>query len=210
MIPVHPWDQYLLGVKWKSTVYIDKVLSSKLRSAPKIFSAVVDTIQWILYNNGIQKGLHYLDDFILAAENLHLVERQKDFLLSMFGKLNIPIEESKLEGPLLCLTFLGIEVYIVSLQLRLPSDKLANLKDSLNDSIHSRSMSEKDLQKLTGLLLFATKVVHPGRPFLRRFYTMQEIGSHPNHFIRLNNVVVSLSRRVEWGVSSVGPRLTGT
>ena len=47
-------------------------------------------------------------------------------------------------------------------------------------------MSKKDLQKLTGLLLFATKVVHPGRPFLRKLYAMQEIGSHPNHFIRLN------------------------
>ena len=47
-------------------------------------------------------------------------------------------------------------------------------------------MSKKDLQKLTGLLLFATKVVHPGRPFLRKLYPMQEIGSHPNNFIRLH------------------------
>ena len=186
MVPVHPQDQHLLGVKWENTVYIDKVLPFGLRSTPKIFSAVVDGVQRILHNNGIQRGLHYLDDFILVAENLQLAERQKDILLSIFGKLNIPIEESKLEGPLPCLTFLGIEVDTVSLQLRLPSDKLANLKDSFNDSIHRRSMSKKDLQKLTGLLLFATKVVRPDRPFLRRLYAMQEIGSHPNHFIRLN------------------------
>ena len=104
----------------------------------------------------------------------------------MFGKLNIPIEGSKLEGPLPCLTFLGIEVDTVSLQLHLPSDKLANLKDSLSDSIQRRTMSKKNLQKLTGLLQFATKVVCYGRSFLRRLYAMQEICSHPNHFIRLN------------------------
>ena len=104
----------------------------------------------------------------------------------MFGKLNIPIEGSKLERPSPCLTFLGIEVDTVSLQLRLPSDKLANLKDSLNGSIQRRTMSKKDLQKLTGLLQFAKKVVRPGRPFLRRLHAMQEIGSHPNRFIRLN------------------------
>ena len=75
MVPVHPQDQHLLGVKWESTVYIDKVLPFGLRSAPKIFSAVVDTFQWILYNNGIQKRLHYLDDFILVAKNLDLAER---------------------------------------------------------------------------------------------------------------------------------------
>ena len=139
-----------------------------------------------MYNKGIQKGLHYSDDFILLAESLQLAERQKDILLSMFQKLNIPMEESKLEGPSTCLTFLGIEVDTVALQLHLPSDKLANLKDIMCDSIQRRTMSKKDLQKLTGLLQFATKVVQPGRPFLRRLYAMQEIGSHPNHFIRLN------------------------
>ena len=60
------------------------------------------------------------------------------------------MEESKLEGPSTCLTFLGIEVDTVALQLRLPSDKLANLKDILCDSIQRRTMSKKDLQKLTG------------------------------------------------------------
>ena len=30
------------------------------------------------------------------------------------------------------------------------------------------------------------KVIRPGRPFLRRLYAMQDIGSHPDHHIRLN------------------------
>ena len=47
-------------------------------------------------------------------------------------------------------------------------------------------MTKKDLQKLAGLLQLASKVVQPGHPFLHRLYAMQEIGSHPNHFIRLN------------------------
>ena len=107
MVPVHPEDQHLLGVQWQGSVYIDKVLPFGLRSAPKIFSAVADAVQWTLYDNGITNGLHYLDDFILEAENMHSA-------LSIFGKLNIPIEISKLEGPSSCLTFLGIEVDTVS------------------------------------------------------------------------------------------------
>ena len=58
----------------------------------------MDAVQWILYNNGIQKGFHYVDDFILVAKNLQSAERQKNITLSMFRKLYIPIEESKLEG----------------------------------------------------------------------------------------------------------------
>ena len=44
MVPVHPEDQYLLGVQWKGIVYIDQVLPFGLRSAPKIFSAIADAI----------------------------------------------------------------------------------------------------------------------------------------------------------------------
>ena len=79
-------------------------------------------------NNGFRKGLHYLDDIILVAKGLNLVERQKDILLSVFRKLNIPMEESKLEGPSPYLSSLGIEVDTASFQLHLPNDKLANLK----------------------------------------------------------------------------------
>ena len=38
------------------------------------------------------------------------------------------------------------------------------------------------------MLQFATKVVRPGRPFLRCLYAMQEIGKAPSHHIRLNTL----------------------
>ena len=55
MMPVHLQDQHLLGVQWESAMYIDKVLPFGLRSVPKIFSAVADTVQWILYNKASKK-----------------------------------------------------------------------------------------------------------------------------------------------------------
>ena len=138
MVPVHPQDQHLLGVQWKSADR--QSVAFGLRSALKIFSAVADAVQWILGNNGIRKRLHYLDDIILVAKSLNLAERKKDILLYVFRKLNIPMEESKLERPSPCLSSLGIEVDTASFKLHLPFDKLANLKISLNDSIQCRTM----------------------------------------------------------------------
>ena len=186
MVPVHPEDQYLLGVQWRKFIFIDKVLPFGLRSAPKIFSALADAIQWILHSKGIQNSLHYLDDFVLVTKDQSSATLQKELLVATFQSLGVPIEESKLEGPTTCLTFLGIEADTIALQLRLPQEKLANLRALLSSNVLRKSMTKKDLQKLVGLLQFATKVVRPGRPFLRRLYAMQEIGSHPNHFIRLN------------------------
>ena len=136
-------DQHLLGFNGK--MQIDKVLLFGLKLALMIFSAVADAVQWILGNNRIQKGLHYLDDIILVAKSLNLAERQKDILLSVFRKLNILMEESILEGRSPCLSSLGIEVDTASFQLHLPRDKLANLKISLSDSIQCRTMSKKKI-----------------------------------------------------------------
>ena len=42
---------------------------------------------------------------------------------------------------------------------------------------------------MVGLLQFATKVILPGRPFLCRLYSMQQIGSSPSHHTCLNTPV---------------------
>ena len=96
------------------------------------------------------------------------------------------METSKLEGPATCLTFLGIEFDTVSLQIRLPSQKLFNLKSELSQAVSRKCITKRNLQSLAGLLQYATKVIHPGRAFLHRLYALQSIGHSPFHRIRLN------------------------
>ena len=47
-IPVHPSDRAGLGMSWEGRVYIDSVLPFGLCSAPLLFSAVADALQWIM------------------------------------------------------------------------------------------------------------------------------------------------------------------
>jgi len=47
-IPVAPEDRCLLGMRWQGKVYVDKVLPFGLRSAPIIFTAVADALQFIM------------------------------------------------------------------------------------------------------------------------------------------------------------------
>ena len=166
MIPIHPQDQRLLGEQWRGEVFIDRMLPFGLRSAPKIFSAVADALQWILSVKGVTHSLHYLDDYIIVSNFIDKAVVQRDILTSTFESLGVTLEYSKLEGPSSCLTFMGIEVDTESLQLRLPSDKLSRLKSELSRCCHRRSISKWELQSLTGLLQFASKVICPGHPFI--------------------------------------------
>ena len=79
MIPVHPDDQPLLGVQWNDCTYLDKMLLFGLRSAPKIFSAVADGLQWIL---GVTHLLLCLDDFIFVTDSMGDAAIQKNILVS--------------------------------------------------------------------------------------------------------------------------------
>ena len=183
MVLIHPEDQHLLEIQWNNLVYVDRMLPFRLHSAPKIFSAIADATQWVLKNMGVTLSLHYLDNFILVAKSAAATNQQKHLLVSQFKCLGIPLEPAKLEGPTTCLTFLGIEVDTVALQLRLPGPKLSELRRCLHQCAFYPSVFKHALEHLTGLLQFTTKV---GRPFLRYLYALQNVDDHPDHCVHMS------------------------
>ena len=70
MLPIHPDDCWLLGMRWEGSVFVDTALPFGLGSAPKIFTAVADTLEWIVKHEGVSSVIHYLDDFLLAGSVL--------------------------------------------------------------------------------------------------------------------------------------------
>ena len=66
--------------------------------------------------------------------------------------------------------FLGIELDTVLMQARLPEDKLQKAIELVNSALRKKSIPLEELQTLVGFLAFASKVVIPGRAFLRRLY----------------------------------------
>ena len=95
-IPVHTEDRPLLAMEWHNDLYIDTVLPFGLRSAPKIFSAVADALEWILQHYGVSFILHYLDDF-LTMDRAGTSECQEnvDLILEICSFLDLPLKSEK-------------------------------------------------------------------------------------------------------------------
>lgn len=169
LIPVHPQDRLLQAMQWEGRLYVDPMLPFGLRSAPKIFNAVADALNWHLHECGLPQVRHYLDDFIIIAppdspqcqEALSTLERE-------CVRLGVPLADHKKDGPTTCLTFLGIEIDTLAGILRLPQGKLQRLQVLLAEWGDRKSCSRKELESLIGLLNHACKVVRPGRSFRRR------------------------------------------
>ena len=64
LLPFHPADRHLLGMRWKDQIYIDHCIPFGLRSAPKLFNILADLLAWIAQNAGVSYLIHYLDDYL--------------------------------------------------------------------------------------------------------------------------------------------------
>ena len=108
VVPVHPDDRWLMGMMWQKKLYIDTALPFGLRSAPKIFTALADTIEWIAKNNGIQFIIH--DFLLLGAPGSQQCTKSVATLMEILQQLGVLVAWDKLEGPAPRLTFLGFEL----------------------------------------------------------------------------------------------------
>ena len=100
IIPVHPSDKLLLGMEWNSSLYVDSVLPFGLRSAPKLFNAVADAIQFIVAYRGVNYVTHYLDDFLLlGSPGSGECSQALSTFKSVCSELGIPLAEEKTAGP---------------------------------------------------------------------------------------------------------------
>ena len=102
IVPVHPEDRLLLGMLWEGGLFVDTALPFGLCSAPKIFTAVADALEWVAKQEGVDLIMHYLDDYLLLAPPGSVRgEEDLQVLLGIFERLHIPVAQEKLESFLL-------------------------------------------------------------------------------------------------------------
>jgi len=101
-------------------------------------------------------------------------------------KAGLPLEPSKTVGPATTLVFLGIELDSLQMILRVPPDKLTNIKEAVRRWKGSKACRKCNLLVLIGLLSHASKVVYTSRIFLHRLIDLSTTAKSLDHFIRLN------------------------
>lgn len=186
IIPIHPNDYSLLGMKWRGLYYYDRCMPMGCSSSCKTFETFSTAVEWIAREKlGIDKLLHLLDDFLVIASSSTQCQANLDLFLALCKYLGIPIAPEKTCGPATVLSFAGIELDSIKSEARLPTDKIEKCVHSISGFLRRKKVTLKELQSLIGLLNFACSVVTPGRAFLRRLIDLTRGAARPHHFIRL-------------------------
>ena len=118
-------DNAELTVQWAGQTFFDTRLHFGLRSAPKIFSAVVDGLQWLMLRQGVTWVAHHLDGYItIGPPSSAVCQNNLDVTLMLCRRLGVPVVPAKCEGPSTVLVYLGFELDTDNMVVRLPQAKL--------------------------------------------------------------------------------------
>ena len=187
LCPVRPEDWVHLGYCWFDKYFVVTRLPFGSRSSPFIFNQFAEALLWILVTVfGIPYVIHYLDNFLLCNYSHALCARDMVITQSTFSELGVPLASNKVIGPTQRITYLGIEIDTVGQTIHLPPDKLNELQLLLSGRIDRNKCSKRELLSLIGSLSFASKVVKPGRLFLRRLIDVSTSVFCMHHHITLN------------------------
>ena len=129
IIPIHPQDYSLLGIKWADKYYFDRCLPMGCSSSCAIFETFSTALEWLsLHKLRASAVLHILDDFLFVAPSAEKCEadlanflRLCDYLMPIECRLLMKRQCSR--GPHLNSRVLLLTLFLKSLDYRLISLK---------------------------------------------------------------------------------------
>ena len=163
IVPVHPDDRPLLGMLWKGVLYFNKYLPFGLRSAPKIFSALANALQWVFQQSGVMWIRHYLDDFVtVGTPSTQECNSNMELMLESCKGLRVPVAPAKCTSPAPVMVLLGFELDTIQMTVWLPVEKLQQTLALVREWAGRKACKKRELESLLGYLHHAAKVVLPG------------------------------------------------
>uniref|UniRef100_UPI0037E76AD8 uncharacterized protein n=1 Tax=Semicossyphus pulcher TaxID=241346 RepID=UPI0037E76AD8 len=173
IVPIHPCQWPLFGIRWDSKYYFAVRLTFGCRSSPCIFNLVSEALCWILLNQfRVPSVLHLLDDFLLIDPPHDGSGSSLGKLKHCFQVLGVPLSEEKTVGPDTRLEFLGITLDTIEMKASLPAEKLQRIRDISKSYCAAEYITKQQLLSLLGHLNFAMRVIPQGRSFISRLLEM--------------------------------------
>ena len=120
----------------------------------------------MMYQRGFTAIVVYLDDVLVIERTKQECQLAFDTLYKLLLSLGFQISPSKLVYPYQRLTFLGVVINTVAMELSLPQSKLSETGELGNTFASRKRAFKHQLQQLAGKLNWACRIVHGRRTFL--------------------------------------------
>ena len=188
VMPVHLEDVLVQGFVLDGHAYCDAFMPFGLRSAPHEYArfgkALRDVARGLaLGNAAVTQNTPQLsnmqDDFwhieppgAVRGDPMVAARIVKASFLHLLVSVGLEPKPSKTKGPALDMVLLGLLLDSTTMEIRVPPERIADLRGILATWMGATTATKQQLQSLVGALSFACFGVRWGRGFLRRLIAL--------------------------------------
>ena len=172
-----PKEHCITGLRWWSsgdengTMMCDTRLPFGSRKSPSIFNRITQAVVRAMNSRGYDT-LAYLDDFIVTGSDFHSSKAALDALMILLRSLGFQINWAKIQDPSQSVTFLEVNIDSIAGELSLKPEKLQEVQAIIRDFQRRCRASRKQLERLAGKLIWASRVTPWGRSHVKSVYSL--------------------------------------
>ncbi|XP_072025655.1 uncharacterized protein [Amphiura filiformis] len=161
LLPVHPDDFGLLGMKIGDDYYVDKALPMGASCSPALFETFSTFLEWAAKSAAATENIvHFADDFLLVSEESSCYKLVESFE-KVCDKLGVPLAKDKSVGPTTKIVYLGLQIDSIEQVVSIPQEKIQAIITKVEKAIQATKLTLKELQSLIGSLSFVCKAIAP-------------------------------------------------
>ena len=184
-IPMDPNEYHRVCMIWRGYYFFFIGLAFGLRHSGLQGQRLTDAVSWIHRRRGLETSNEQMFNVVNYSDDLGGCENNKARATESFGQLgwlfkDLGLDESvkKAEAPSTEMTYLGVEFDTDTMTMRVPPDKLSEIKSEIKLWTKKTTITRRDLQSLLGKLFWLAKVVRLARAFMGRL--LQQLRSMAN------------------------------
>ena len=160
-IPIHPSHRKFLSFRWKHKAFQFTCLPFGLSSAPRMFTKVMKPVITYFRSLGIRMVV-YLDDMLILAQTKEDLLKWWSIVLDLLENLGFLINYDKSElEPTQSLVFLGFLINTVSMEIKLPKEKVSQAVQEAQKLLQAQQTSARQLAHLIGLFSSTLPAILP-------------------------------------------------
>lgn len=174
-IPLDPVEYHRVGMLWRGLFFFFIGLAFGLRHSGLQGQKLTDALSWIHRRLGLESRKEEQYNVVNYSDDIGGVETELSRAKESFTKLkqlmdDLGLEEStkKAEAPATQLVYLGVLFDSIAMQMRVPPEKLAEIKSEIESWSRRTTITRKNLQSLLGKLFWVSRVVRLARVFMGR------------------------------------------
>lgn len=123
--------------------------------------------------------------FTLGAPDSTECEENALTMHETCARVGLPVKPENDEDPTTTISFVGIELDSVAMEIRLPQEKLKRLEEELSTWRGRKACKKRELLSLISILSHACNAERAGRSFLHRLIDLSMVPHHLHHYVHL-------------------------